>query len=852
MSNNLPLDFLPSSHSRSNSVSSSSTHSSNSRPQSSSGLRMQSGMGPSQDDLYRVSYQLGHHNGSLSDHSPPNHNLANPALKNHLRPSHIRAARTAASPYPRDTDSVHSSSSETDDIAMFLGNHPQPDYHGMFAQPQTMAPNQQEAMHAAGAFGRMTLSPDHALEKLAANVRAATTTSASDRAKQIFVQAWLTANYAPYPDGNVPRQGLYFSYRRVCDQYGIPHINTATLGKAIRLCFPTIKTRRLGVRGNSKYHYCGIRPATSAEAEWLQDYIHKSNNNAGQSVAARQANDHSESSTRSEDRSDEDEDEDSEGVNSAVGGSKRNSLTLGAETKGPIFSHDLSDKTPTAATLQAQAAQRPPGSYPLQAPIRRHPTQDGGLGVQSHSPPSTNNGPYLATQQPTSVRQFPHFPSIEEAVGVNSTSPHGIAAREVWGWFQDHLDSLLESVRSFRFDQFEMHLRTFWSSLGGNHREVVHAPAIAGLMAKADAIVYDEILEILRSQMLSPITPASLASLRQLANKMEKILLVALESYGNTFVEPKVELGARFGHLVLRFLDIYQVTQALNTVLTNQKQLAEMRRSWQKVDFESVRNQSALVCNCRHEDLVQLLEVEFVGMLESLTKSTEPVREVMTWADKCCERLMGSSRASHGGSEERSTMSSRSVLIRWGYVTSQVMRDLTIRSDPAFGAFQIMKLFLDDWIAVNVLRSVALSTNSVAASVEPVMQQTFFSLSPMAGQETFNSMDVRPQHLMAHTPTTSSMLAALQNDPFPAGSLDPSTSAFNSDAYGSLSYMDTSASQDDSLPAVHQSSLSFGDFSGSGNTFDGFPQDLGMHSSGTPSSEPDNDPEPVKTEQGGV
>lgn len=212
---------------------------------------------------------------------------------------------------------------------------------------------------------------------------------------------------------------------------------------------------------------------------------------------------------------------------------------------------------------------------------------------------------------------------------------------------------------------------------------------------------------------------------------MEKILLVALENYGNTFVEPKVELGARFGHLVcelrihvlrncfiycihiVRFLDIYQVTQALNTVLTNQKQLADMRRSWQKVDFESVRNQSALVCNCRHEDLVQLLEVEFVGMLDSLSKSNEPVREVMSWADKCCERLMGSSRGHHGAVEERSTMSSRSVLIRWGYVTSQVMRDLvsfllhfwrtqynlhktkTIRSDPAFGAFQIMKLFLE-------------------------------------------------------------------------------------------------------------------------------------------------------------
>lgn len=57
--------------------------------------------------------------------------------------------------------------------------------------------------------------------------------------------------------------------------------------------------------------------------------------------------------------------------------------------------------------------------------------------------------------------------------------------------------------------------------------------------------------------MLSPITPSALSNLRQLAHKMEKILLVALENYGNTFVEPKVELGARFGHLVCQFCPNY-------------------------------------------------------------------------------------------------------------------------------------------------------------------------------------------------------------------------------------------------------------------------------------------------------
>ena len=59
--------------------------------------------------------------------------------------------------------------------------------------------------------------------------------------------------------------------------------------------------------------------------------------------------------------------------------------------------------------------------------------------------------------------------------------------------------------------------------------------------------------------MLSPIPSTTLTAVRQLADKMEKILLVSLEHYGNTFVEPKVELGARFGHLVCKW---YRITRS--------------------------------------------------------------------------------------------------------------------------------------------------------------------------------------------------------------------------------------------------------------------------------------------------
>ena len=48
-----------------------------------------------------------------------------------------------------------------------------------------------------------------------------------------------------------------------------------------------------------------------------------------------------------------------------------------------------------------------------------------------------------------------------------------------------------------------------------------------------------------------------------------------------------------------------------------------MRRFWTKIGFEFVGSQPALVCYC-HEDLVQLLKVDFLAILEELDKSIEP------------------------------------------------------------------------------------------------------------------------------------------------------------------------------------------------------------------------------------
>ncbi len=119
----------------------------------------------------------------------------------------------------------------------------------------------------------------------------------------------------------------------------------------------------------------------------------------------------------------------------------------------------------------------------------------------------------------------------------------------------------------------------------------------------------------------------------------------------------------------------------------------------------------------------------------------------------------------------------------------------------------------------------------------------------MIGQDSFGSN--QPSHLMNHTPTTSSMLAALQQESYPSGPLDPSSTGFGADNYGLPPFMDTSGAQDDTLGGVHPGGLSFPDYvTNSGNTFDVTftPQDLGIGASGSASGEQGSEGEVVKTE----
>ncbi|CAF4904623.1 unnamed protein product [Pieris macdunnoughi] len=75
---------------------------------------------------------------------------------------------------------------------------------------------------------------------------------------------WLLDHYETAEGVSLPRSTLYAHYLRHCTTHRLEPVNAASFGKLIRSVFVGLRTRRLGTRGNSKYHYYGIRAKPTA------------------------------------------------------------------------------------------------------------------------------------------------------------------------------------------------------------------------------------------------------------------------------------------------------------------------------------------------------------------------------------------------------------------------------------------------------------------------------------------------------------------------------------------------------------------------------------------------------------
>lgn len=83
--------------------------------------------------------------------------------------------------------------------------------------------------------------------------------SIRDKHRDIFAAAWLLGACDVSSTAVVPRNRVYARYVQSCATFGLVPITPTNMGKLVKMMFPGLSIRRLGVRGRSKYHYNGIR-----------------------------------------------------------------------------------------------------------------------------------------------------------------------------------------------------------------------------------------------------------------------------------------------------------------------------------------------------------------------------------------------------------------------------------------------------------------------------------------------------------------------------------------------------------------------------------------------------------------
>ncbi|KIW71621.1 hypothetical protein PV04_03763 [Phialophora macrospora] len=79
----------------------------------------------------------------------------------------------------------------------------------------------------------------------------------SEKAKQVFAMLWLQES-CQRSSNSVRRDRVFTRYTERCGNERVPTLNPASFGKLVRIIFPNVQTRRLGVRGESKYHYVDL------------------------------------------------------------------------------------------------------------------------------------------------------------------------------------------------------------------------------------------------------------------------------------------------------------------------------------------------------------------------------------------------------------------------------------------------------------------------------------------------------------------------------------------------------------------------------------------------------------------
>ncbi|XP_069086553.1 MHC class II regulatory factor RFX1 isoform X2 [Pleurodeles waltl] len=533
------------------------------------------------------------------------------------------------------------------------------------------------------------------------------TYSHTTRASPATVQ-WLLDNYETAEGVSLPRSTLYCHYLLHCQEQKIEPVNAASFGKLIRSVFMGLRTRRLGTRGNSKYHYYGLRiKANSALLRLMEDQQH---------LAMRQQP----FSQKQRLKPVQKMDSMTNGV--GVGQQQSSGLTeISAQVQQYQPFLDASRSLPEFVEIDLQGKALPVG-----------------LGAED-------------------VKEFQllYREHCEAIVDVMINLQFTLV-ETLWKTFwRYNANQPNENTASTIHDEAEKRLPRDYLIILSKYEPVLK------WTKDCDNLLYQGLVEILIPEVLRPIPSALTQAIRNFAKSLESWLSSAMMNIPEEMVRVKVAAASAFAQTLRRYTSLNHLAQAARAVLQNTAQINQMLSDLNRVDFTNVQEQASWVCRCE-DRVVQRLEQDFKLTLQQQNS----LEQWAAWLDGVVNQVLKPYQGNLSFPK-----AAKLFLLKWSFYSSMVIRDLTLRSAASFGSFHLIRLLYDEYMYYLIEHRVAQAKGETPIAVMGEFANLGSTLNPLdpdkdeEEEEEEESDDEMPQDISLHTNDSATLVAESMEPP---------------------------------------------------------------------------------------
>ncbi|XP_056436616.1 MHC class II regulatory factor RFX1a [Gadus chalcogrammus] len=451
---------------------------------------------------------------------------------------------------------------------------------------------------------------------------------------------WLLDNYETAEGVSLPRSTLYCHYLLHCQEQKLEPVNAASFGKLIRSVFMGLRTRRLGTRGNSKYHYYGLRiKASSSLIRLMEDQQH---------LAMRQQPFSQKQRLKPVQKI--------EGMTNGTGS--------GAGQQQQPHGAGLSD-------ISAQVQQ-----YQQFLDASRALPEFPDIDLQGKALPEGVELEHIKSFQ---LLYREHCEAILDVIVNLQFTLVETLWKTFWRFSQNQpADSAALAVH----DESEKRLPKSCLVVLCKYEPVLR------WSRDCDNSLYQALVEILIPDVLRPIPSALTQAIRNFAKSLESWLTNAMMNIPEEMVRIKVTSASAFAQTLRRYTSLNHLAQAARAVLQNTAQINQMLSDLNRVDFANVQEQASWVCRCE-DRVVQRLEQDFKLTLQQQNS----LEQWAAWLDGVVSQVLKPYQ--HSAAFPKAA---KLFLLKWSFYSSMVIRDLTLRSAASFGSFHLIRLLYDEYM----------------------------------------------------------------------------------------------------------------------------------------------------------